>query len=262
MSAIILNKRVVHYEVLGRGRPLIFLHGWLGTWRYWIPMMQVASHNYRTYSIDLWGFGDTAKDERCYAVDDQAALLKGFLDELGIGQVALIGHGLGAIVGLRFAHQNPGLVNRIMAISLPTSAGKINTRLNTETPETLMNLIVEKNSLAKPVQDDMVKNDARSVAISLQSIERMGLEFLWKQPELMCLMVHGQNDPLVGLPDQDDWKQIPYNMHAIVFEHSGHFPMIDEANKFTRLLVEFLALESGETPRNLQLKEEWKRRVR
>jgi pimeloyl-ACP methyl ester carboxylesterase len=33
----------VHYEVLGRGRPLIFLHGWVGSWRYWIPVMQAAS---------------------------------------------------------------------------------------------------------------------------------------------------------------------------------------------------------------------------
>jgi CheY-like chemotaxis protein len=33
---------IVHYEVLGRGRPLIFLHGWIGSWRYWIPSMQSA----------------------------------------------------------------------------------------------------------------------------------------------------------------------------------------------------------------------------
>jgi hypothetical protein len=48
----------------------------------------------------------------------------------------------------------------------------------------------------------------------------------------------------------------------VVFEQSGHFPMLDEANKYNRLLNDFLALTSGVSPRQLQLKEEWKRRVR
>jgi len=262
MSAILLNKRVVHYEVLGRGRPLIFLHGWLGTWRYWIPMMQVASTNYRAYAIDLWGYGDTAKDAQSYSVDEQAALLKGFLDEMGIGQVALVGHGLGAIVGLRFAQQSPGLVNRIMSISFPSHAGMVNARLAAETPENLLDWVLEKSPLANSIRGDASKNDAKVIPDFLKSIQLINLESLWKQTEVMNLLVHGQDDPVVALPDAADWKDMSYNTHAIVFEQSGHFPMIDEANKFTRLLVEFLALESGETPRNLQLKEEWKRRVR
>jgi len=262
MSAILLNKRVVHYEVLGRGRPLIFLHGWLGTWRYWIPMMQVASTNYRAYAIDLWGYGVTAKDAQSYSVDEQAALLKGFLDEMGIGQVALVGHGLGAIVGLRFAQQSPGLVNRIMAISFPTHIGMVNARLAVESPENLLDWVLEKSPLANSIRGDLIKNDPKVIPDFLKSVEQINLESLWKQAELMGLLVHGQDDPVVAIPDAADWKDMSYNTHAIVFEQSGHFPMIDEANKFTRLLVEFLALESGETPRNLQLKEEWKRRVR
>jgi len=45
-------------------------------------------------------------------------------------------------------------------------------------------------------------------------------------------------------------------------ENSGHFPMLDESSSFNRLLTDFLTLGSGESPRQLQLKEEWKRRVR
>ena len=61
MSAIILRDEIVHYDVLGRGRPLLFLHDWVGSWRYWIPTMQAASTSFRAYALDLWGFGDTAK---------------------------------------------------------------------------------------------------------------------------------------------------------------------------------------------------------
>ncbi len=57
MSAITIENDLVHYEVLGRGRPVILVHGWLGSWRYWVPAMQQLSSKYRTYALDLWGFG-------------------------------------------------------------------------------------------------------------------------------------------------------------------------------------------------------------
>jgi len=96
MSVVILQDEIVHYEVLGRGKPLIFLHGWVGSWRYWIPSMQAASMSFRTYALDLWGFGDSAKVPNYYSLDQQVNLLDKFLQEMGIGKVALIGHGLGA----------------------------------------------------------------------------------------------------------------------------------------------------------------------
>jgi hypothetical protein len=51
-------------------------------------------------------------------------------------------------------------------------------------------------------------------------------------------------------------------MQTIILDQTGHFPMLDDAPRFNRLLSDFLALESGESPRDLQLKDEWKRRVR
>jgi hypothetical protein len=51
-------------------------------------------------------------------------------------------------------------------------------------------------------------------------------------------------------------------MHQVNLEGVGHFPMLDNPAQFNRLLTDFLALDSGASPRELQLKEEWKRRVR
>ena len=48
MSVVTLESEIIHYEVLGRGRPLFFLHGWVGSWRYWIPTMQAASISFRS----------------------------------------------------------------------------------------------------------------------------------------------------------------------------------------------------------------------
>src|SRR5271169_6562228 len=109
MSAIFLDHEIVHYEVLGRGRPIIFLHGWVGSWRSWLPTMQVASAYYRTYAIDLWGFGDTSKQPLRYSLESQVELINSFLDQMGIAKFVLIGHGLGAVVALLYNQLNPGL---------------------------------------------------------------------------------------------------------------------------------------------------------
>ena len=107
MSAILLDREIIHYEVLGRGRPVLFLHDWVGSWRYRIPAMQAASISFRAYTLDFWGFGDSAKIPAHYYVREQARLLGAFQDELGIGRIALVGHGLGAIIALLYTRQ-PG----------------------------------------------------------------------------------------------------------------------------------------------------------
>src|SRR5258708_577942 len=119
MSAITIENDLVHYEVLGRGRPVIFVHGWLGSWRYWVPTMQQVSVKYRTYALDLWGFGDSGKDASHYTFKDQVQLLHDFMEKLGITKAALIGHSLGAAVCLRFATQYPDRAPRVALINPP-----------------------------------------------------------------------------------------------------------------------------------------------
>jgi pimeloyl-ACP methyl ester carboxylesterase len=119
MSALTVESDLVHYEVLGRGRPVIFVHGWLGSWRYWVPTMQQLSMKYRTYALDLWGFGDSGKNALRFGLQGQVDLLFQFYERLGIPKAALIGHSLGAAVALRFARQHPDRVYRMMLISPP-----------------------------------------------------------------------------------------------------------------------------------------------
>lgn len=119
MSAITIDNNLVHYEVLGRGRPVILLHGWLGSWRYWIPTMQQLGMKYRVYAIDLWGFGDTEKDPARYSFASQVKLLMDFMEKLGIGKAAIVGHALGAAVSITFARQFPERAPRVVLISPP-----------------------------------------------------------------------------------------------------------------------------------------------
>lgn len=119
MSAITIDGDLVHYEVLGRGRPVILLHGLLGSWRYWIPTIQHLQQNFRVYALDLYGFGDSAKKPEKYALRHQVALVADFMQEMGLPKAALIGHDLGAYVAVEFAQQYPDRVARLMIVNTP-----------------------------------------------------------------------------------------------------------------------------------------------
>ncbi len=262
MSAVILQDEIVHYEVLGRGRPLFFLHGWVGSWRYWIPAMQAASISYRAYAIDLWGFGDSAKKPSKYSLLQQVSLLNDFCDKMGIGKIALVGHGLGALVAINFASSYPASVDRLMVVSLPIGRDTLSPRLLTDTPADLAEWLLGRMPATDAARAEAPKADSQAINASLEDFDQHGWEALSTKITVPCLFVHGANDPAVTVPRPEEIVALPEHTHQISFEQSGHFPMLDEANQFNRLMADFLALASGESPRQLQLKEEWKRRVR
>jgi pimeloyl-ACP methyl ester carboxylesterase len=224
--------------------------------------MQAASTSFRAYAIDLWGFGDTARAAARYSLDRQVALLEGFLEQMGIGRVALIGHGLGALVAILAAGKFCEVVDRVMAVSCPLDETSINARLRTQTPAELADWLLARSPLADTARADAPKSDALAVRASLTNLAATGIWGLINTLPNPCLMVQGENDPAISPPPLERLAGLPQQTHQIVFDGSGHFPMLDEANKFNRLMADFFALFPGESPRNLQLKEEWVRRVR
>jgi pimeloyl-ACP methyl ester carboxylesterase len=250
----------VHYEVLGRGRPVIFLHGWVGSWRYWITSMQVASTSFRAYALDLWGFGDTAHNVLNYSIDQQVSLIDRFLMEMGIGKIALVGHGLGALVGMSFATRFPQSVDRLMAVSCPLDYAAVNVRLRTATSSELADWLSNRSPEAITALSDSSKVDSQAITASMVGLQANNIFTNFHATNIPCLLVYGDKDEAITTPDEG--FSTSTMTHQVELEGSGHFPMIDETIKFNRLLIDFLALESGLSPRELQMKEEWRRRVR
>ena len=260
MSAILLDGSIVHYEVLGRGRPVIFLHGWVGSWKYWIASMQVTSTSYRAYALDLWGFGDTAHSVLNYSLEQQSTLLKRFLDEMGIGKIALVGHGLGALVGMKFANRYSQSVDRVMAVNCPLHIDAVNNRLRTAAPQELADWLSSRTPESLTALSDASKADGQAITASMVGLQADNLYGSFRALNIPCLLVYGEKDPAVLAPDES--FPLSSMTHPVFLDGSGHFPMIDETIRFNRLLTDFLALDSGVSPSELQLKEEWRRRVR
>ncbi len=263
MSVTIVEDGIVHYEVLGRGRPVILLHSWVGSWRYWIPTMQAASIAYRTYALDFWGFGDSDKMPERYSLEQQTNLVDQFMMHMGIGRVALVGHGLGAVVALLFAQRFPRLVDRVMAVCAPFEPGAVNERLRTSSPEALADWLLDRDPKFDPVRAEVPKADPLAIATTVEASSALDVMSMAVRITTPTLFVYGQRDPVISPPAGEVlYAMAPLHMHHISLEDSRHFPMLDEGSKFNRLVNDFLSLPSGESPQQLQLKEEWKRRVR
>ena len=75
------------------------------------------------------------------------------------------------------------------------------------------------------------------------------------------LMVFGEEDAIVRPPTGDFYhlQKSSNNRYYVGIENCNHFPMLQETAKFNRLLLDFLASDSGMS--DLVLKEYWKRRT-
>ena len=261
MSAISLDDQTVHYEVLGRGAALIFVHGWLGSWRYWVPAMQTLSSRCRTYALDLWGFGDSSRRPERYSLEAQSALLRGFMDELGIGQAAIVGHSFGGALALRLAAEQPERVTRLMAVSVPLVGAAVNPRLSGTAAAVLIEWLLGRGPVADQVGVEAGKADIAALDACVRAVMSPDVRADLGRVRAPCLLVHGERDPAVAAP-QEAWLENANAspVHRISFEELRHFPMLEDATKFNRLLLDFL--EVGDDLTKLQLKEEWKRRMR
>ena len=222
--------------------------------------MQVTSTSYRAYALDLWGFGDTAHSALNYSLEQQSTLLERFLNEMGIGKIALVGHGLGALVGMKFANRFPQNVDRVMAVSCPLHIEAVSSRLRTGTPQDLADWLSARTPESVTALSDASKADGQAITASMVGLQADNLYGSFRNLNIPCLLVYGERDQAVLAPDES--FSLSSMTHPVFLEGSGHFPMIDETIRFNRLLTDFLALDSGVSPSELQMKEEWRRRVR
>ncbi len=264
MSAVIIEGKLVHYEAIGRGQPVIFVHGWLGSWRYWMTAMDDLSERYRAYALDLWGFGDTDRRQDAYSLSAYVDQVEQFVEEMGLFRTALVGHGLGGVVAIRLAARIPERVDRLVAISTPLTGSAIAPPLatfsNHQSGDWISRILGRRQAAYPEVQMEATKTDLGAVIRSVQSVRAEDLLSDLESLTMPVLLVYGKNDPLIR-PPEDHWtSRWEENIYLVSLEDSSHFPMLEEATRFTRLLRQFMALGSGVEA--LEIREEWRRRTR
>ncbi|MFI5733039.1 alpha/beta fold hydrolase [Kribbella sp. NPDC051587] len=96
---------------------VLLLHGFPQHWYAWRGLLTELSDNHRVIAVDLPGFGWSAPSPTGYSTAERARQVMALLDELGIGEVDLVGHDWGAWLAFRIGLDAPRRVRRLVAIS-------------------------------------------------------------------------------------------------------------------------------------------------
>lgn len=265
VSSITTEQGILHYEVYGRGRPVILLHGWLGSWGLWQETMAYLGRYYRTYALDFWGFGESGRKHQTYAVGDYVSMVDQFMEQLGIHRAPLVGHSMGGTVSLKMAIDHPERVSKVVVIGSPVNGHSLALLLKLAGYR-LIAFVVYNNmwvlrlglQLAastitrdprwlEMISHDLSKTTLESFLTSIASLRRTDLTSHLEKIQVEVLGLYGTKDNIVH-PDQ--WNPIcRYVARPQIerFKDAGHFPMLDDPERFMHTLREFL---DGESPSN------------
>ena len=271
MSAILLpDGLLLHYEVMGRGRPpVLFLHSWIGSWRYWLLSMEEAALHRRAYAVDLPGYGGSVgldPSQQDFRVDTALESILYFLNTLGVDKVVLVGHGLGSLLALEMALRHPGRVDRLMTVALPWN-GVLLSRWQRRSPRQLVSRLFVQSQGGEELhvaKEEIQRTSERVFHQSLEWAEEYWATFEGGRLEQPWLLLYGEKDPLVPPIPEEKQDMLPraYQRHVLVVPQTGHFPMLEHPRPFHRVLRAFLEMTPDQELGQLHLREEWQRRVR
>jgi pimeloyl-ACP methyl ester carboxylesterase len=113
-SIHVLGARV-HYLHAGSGRPMLLIHGLVGSSANWRRNIEVLSRSASVYAIDLVNMGRSQRisglDASLEATADQVAAT---MDALGLDQADIAGHSHGGAVSLMLAARHPQRVRSLI----------------------------------------------------------------------------------------------------------------------------------------------------
>ena len=110
----------LYFETHGDGRPLLLLHGGLGSGEMFGPTLDRLAERHQVIVVDLQGHGRTADIDRPLDVRLMADDIAALIDHLGLDQPDLVGYSFGGWVALHTAARYPAKVGRLVAASANT----------------------------------------------------------------------------------------------------------------------------------------------
>jgi len=108
------------YIEVGQGTPLLMLHGFMGEASCWMPLIDRLKSNFRCISLDLLGFGESARPIIRYDIAKEVAFLRQVVEALQLDSFYLLGHSFGGWVSAAYALQYP---DSVQGLILAAAAG-------------------------------------------------------------------------------------------------------------------------------------------
>jgi pimeloyl-ACP methyl ester carboxylesterase len=255
----------------GDGPPLLWIHGLGGIWQNWLLNIPAFMDTHRCVAVDLPGFGQSELPAGEISIRGFAQTVARVCDELDVENPVVIGNSMGGFTGAELAVSFPTRVSKLVLVA---AAGLSTEYLAREpllaaarafmalTARTGLrgNPVVKRQRIRRWALQAVVRYPERlSVPLTTELVAGanapgflsafealMGYSFREKleRIEVPTLIVWGRNDMLVPVDDAEMFEHlIGDNAHSVIFDDTGHLPMLERPTRFNELLASFLAGE-------------------
>jgi 4,5:9,10-diseco-3-hydroxy-5,9,17-trioxoandrosta-1(10),2-diene-4-oate hydrolase len=105
----------LHYQRAGSGRPLLLIHGLVGSARNWRLNIDELSREATVYAVDLLNMGQSERVRDLDAsLKSTADVLARWMDAVGLAEMDVAGHSHGGAIAMMLAARHPERVGRLI----------------------------------------------------------------------------------------------------------------------------------------------------
>jgi len=265
-----VHGRRVNLVDLGSGPTLLFVHGLGAAWQSWLENIPHFARDHRVIAMDLPGFGWSEMPSQEISIEYYARFLCALADELEVESAAVVGNSMGGFISAEMAIRNPDRVQRLSLVSaaifwqeyrrakplvsvarltdayvgraLARSTNTVALRPRLREAALVSAGIRYPHLLPRELASELVRS-ARRTRGFLPALEALAAFPLREElPKISCpsLIVWGAHDTLVGVRDAEKIEQAIPDARRVMFERTGHVPMLERPARFNRVLREFL----------------------
>lgn len=246
-----INDWNINYEVIGKGNPIVVLHGWLTDLESMRPLVTDLSKNFRIYLVDVVGFGKSDLPQNPLNTDQFGDFLKEFTQKLKIENPILIGHSNGGriiinAVGRKLVH--PKKIVLIDSAGLkPKRTLKYYAKVGFfKTGKFILNLMPE-NKTSQRIKENLRNNvgsaDYKASPTVLKDTMKIILNEdqtpMLKNIDVPTLLIWGTLDTATPISDAKKIEKIIPNCGLVEYPYGTHFSYLENLENCKAVLKEF-----------------------
>lgn len=273
VKSLTINEHNFHYIDLGKGEPVVFVHGSLGDYRTWSAQIDTFAKHYRVIAYSrryAYPNDQTLSDSSDYSVKPHAKDLAEFLKALNLGPAHLVGHSYGAFTVLSAALAHPELVRSLTlgeppVMSLLSGVPGGDTLLNNFILQAMVpaselfkandSVAAVRKFIAGVMGDSMyfdkIPDQGREImmANTLEIKGAMGAENAF--PLVSCddlkkitapvLLVKGEKSPLLFVSITSEIQRCVTNSRTATLANASHGLEFENPADFNKAVLEFIA---------------------
>jgi pimeloyl-ACP methyl ester carboxylesterase len=242
----------VAFEVHGAGTPtLVFIHGWSCDRRYWRAQLGPLAARYQTVAVDLAGHGESGVGRQAWTMAAFGEDVAAVVEQLGVGELVLIGHSMGGDViveaALRLGDRVAGLVwvDTYSTLGEPQTDDEIEAFLAPFREDFVTATRAMVRRLFTPDADaELVEWVASEMSAAPPEIAINALQSAVSNDRGVLAGLRQLSAPVVAInPDArptDTQALRRHGVKTVLVSGVGHFLMMEDPDRFNRLLVEVI----------------------